>query len=64
MRLHYAIAVGAVVLIGFGVKLVFFPAPASEADISAVKSGGMNILQMEIDHPMKNLPVQEVKDPI
>jgi hypothetical protein len=65
MRSHHAIAVVAAVLIAFGVKLFFFSAPAAEADIHAVKGDSMNVLQMHIDHPnMKNLPTQDVKDPI
>jgi hypothetical protein len=65
MRSHHAIAVVAAILIALGVKLLFFSAPAAEADIHAVKSDSMNVLQMHIDHPnMKNLPVQDVKDPI
>ena len=65
MRLHYAITVVAVILIGFGVKLFFFSAPSAEADLHAVKNGSMNVLQMHIDHPnIKTLPVLDVKDPI
>jgi hypothetical protein len=65
MRLHYAITVVAVILIGFGVKVFFFPAPIAEADLHAVKNGSMNVLQMHIDHPnVKDLPVLDVKDPI
>jgi hypothetical protein len=37
MRLHYAIAVVAVILIGFGVKLFFFQAPGVEASIPGAK---------------------------
>ena len=57
MRLHHAIALAAAVLIGFGVKLIFFPAPA-EADASGVKSSSMNVLQMH----HKGLPVQKMSD--
>jgi hypothetical protein len=65
MRLRYAITVVAVILIGFGVKLFFFSAPAAEADIFAVKNGSMNVLQLHIDHPnIKSLPVLDVRDPI
>ena len=65
MRLHYVITVVAVILTGFGVKLIFFSAPTAEADLDAVKNGSMNVLQMHIDHPnIKNLPVLDVKDPI
>jgi predicted acyltransferase len=58
MRLHHAIAVAAAILIGFGVKLFFFPAPIAEADTSGVKSSTMNVLQMH----HKGLPVQKVSD--
>jgi hypothetical protein len=65
MRIHHAIAVVALILIGFGVKFFFFSAPAAEADIRAVNNATMNILQMQTDYPnMKSLPVQDVKDPI
>jgi hypothetical protein len=65
MRLYYAIAVVAAILIGIGVKLSFLPAPAVEADIPTGANANMNILQMHIDHPkMKDLPVLDVKDPI
>ena len=58
MRIHHAIAVTAAILIGFGVKLFFFPAPIAEADASGVKSSSMNVLQMH----SKGLPVQKVSD--
>ena len=58
MRLHHAIAVTAAILIGFGAKLFFFPAPIAEADASSIKSSSMNLLQMH----SKGLPVQKVSD--
>ena len=65
MRANHVIAVVAVILIGFGVKLFFFSAPAVEAGIHTGANASMNILQMHIDHPnMKNLPALDVKDPI
>jgi hypothetical protein len=65
MRLRYAITVAAVILVGFGVKLFFFSAPAAEADMYAVKNGSMNVFQLDIDHPnIKTLPALDVKDPI
>jgi len=65
MRLYYVIAVVAAILIGFGVKLLFLPAPAVEAGIHPGANANMNILQMDINHPnMKNLPALDVKDPI
>ena len=58
MRAHYAIAVVAVILIGFGAKLFFF-APTAEADIRVVKGVGLDVLHM---HENKNLPVQKIHD--
>jgi hypothetical protein len=55
MRLHHATAVVATVLVGFGVKVFFFPAPIAEAD---TKSSSMNVLQMH----HKGLPVQKMSD--
>ena len=55
MRFHHAIAVVAAVLVGFGVKLFFFPAPIAEAD---AKSSTMNVLQMH----HRGLPVQKIND--
>jgi hypothetical protein len=63
MRAHHIVAVVAVILIGFGVKLFFFSVPAVEAGIHAGEDAPMNILQMHIDYPkMKNLSVQDIKD--
>jgi hypothetical protein len=58
MRVHHPIAVAAAVLIGFGVKLFFFPAPIAEADAGGVKSSSLNVLQMH----HKGLPVQKMSD--
>jgi hypothetical protein len=63
MRAHHAIAVVAVILISFGVKMFFFSPPTAEADIHAVQSASMNVLQMTIDHPNRNNhPVQKMHD--
>jgi predicted acyltransferase len=63
MRAHHAIAVVAVMLIGFGVKLFFFPVPAAEADTPPVLSASVDTLQMHIDHPnIKNLPPHKLRD--
>jgi hypothetical protein len=63
MRAHHAIVVVAIMMIGFGVKLFFFPAPVAEADTLAVPSASMDIRQMHVDHPnTKNLPVQKLHD--
>lgn len=60
MRVHHVIAVVAVLLIGLGAKQYFFPPMAAEADIRAIPSSTMNVLQMHIDHP--NLPEQKTHD--
>jgi hypothetical protein len=61
MRTHHAIgAVVAVILIGVGVKLFFFPPATALAAVDAGASSSMNVLQMHIDHP--NLPVQRTHD--
>ena len=63
MRAHHAIAVVAVMLIGFGVKLFLFSASTAEADTQAVSHASMNVFQMHIDHPnLKNMPVQKMHD--
>jgi Bacterial regulatory helix-turn-helix protein, lysR family len=51
MRAHHAIAVVAVILISFGVKMFFFSAPTAEADIHAGPSASMDVLKILTDHP-------------
>jgi hypothetical protein len=64
IRLRYAIAVVAVILIGFGVKLFFLRPSAVKVGINAGANASMDILQMHRDHPnMKNLPVLGLEDP-
>jgi hypothetical protein len=58
MRAYHAIAVVAVIVVGFGLKLIFFPAPIAEANVGSVKSVSMDISEMQI----KNLPVQKLHD--
>ena len=63
MRAHHVIAVVTVLIIGLGAKQFFFPVTEAEADLRAVPSASMNVLQMHIDHPnMKNIPVQKMHD--
>ena len=57
MRAHHAIAVAAVILFGFGMKLLFFSVRIAESDIRVVK--GMDISKM---HENKNLPSQTMHD--
>ena len=61
MRAHHVIiAAVAVILIGIGVKLIFFWAPTAEATILSVKSPSMDI--SELHRNTKNLPVQKIHD--
>ena len=57
---HVIIAAVAVILIGLGVKLIFFWAPPAEANLLSVKSVSMDISEMERN--AKNLPVQKIHD--
>jgi len=59
MRAHHVIAVVAVILVGFGVKLIFFTAPTAEADPLFIKSVGVDVSQL---HQNVNLPVQQFHD--
>ncbi len=55
MRTHQAVAVVAVVLLGFGAKQYFFSTPTAHASI--------NVSQMSLDYPdVKYLPVQKLDD--
>ena len=66
LREHHVIAVVAVVLISFGVKMFFLSAPTAEANIhavpSAIPSASVNVLQMHRDVDTKSLPVQKMND--
>jgi hypothetical protein len=55
MRARHTTAVVALVIIGFAVKLFFFPAPPAEAEVQL----GLDISRMHIG---KDLPVQKVHD--
>jgi hypothetical protein len=60
MHAHHAIAIAAVILVGFGLKLIFFSAPIAEADVGSVKSVSMDIFQIHQNN--KNLPVENFSD--
>jgi hypothetical protein len=57
---HVIIAVVAVVLAGFAVRLIFFSAPTAEASLLSAKSLSMDI--SEVHRSSKNLPVQKIAD--
>ena len=60
MRAHHAITIVAAILVGFGLKLIFFSAPIAEADVGSVKSVSMDISEMH--QSIKNLPVEKLHD--
>ena len=60
MRAHHVITIIAVILVGVGLKLTFFAAPAAEADSLSIKSVSLDISQMHQN--TRNLPVQKLHD--
>jgi hypothetical protein len=60
MRAHHAIAIVAILLIGFGLKLTFFSAPPAEAVVPPVEIVRMDVFQMQQN--IKNLPEQKMND--
>jgi hypothetical protein len=60
MRAHHVIAVVAAILVGVGVKLIFFTVPTAEADSLSNKSVRVDISQLHQN--AKNLPAQKFHD--
>ena len=60
MRAHHAIAIVAILLIGFGLKLTFFSPPPAEAVVPQVEIVRMDVFQMQQN--AKNLPEQKMND--
>jgi hypothetical protein len=56
--LHHLIAVAAILLFVFGLKIV---ASTTEADASVVPSTTLNVLQMQMDY-VNYLPAQQIRD--
>ena len=59
---HLIIAVLAVLVIGLGAKQYLFPPMEAEANLHAVPSASISVLQMHRDINVKNLPVQKMHD--
>jgi hypothetical protein len=59
MRANTTLAVVAAILIGFGVKLIFFSAPIASASLQVVPGTSMDVLHM---HENKSLSVQKSHD--
>jgi hypothetical protein len=60
MHARHVTAVVAVILVGVGVKLIFFTARTAEADSLSIKSVGVDISQLHQN--VKNLLVQKFHD--
>jgi hypothetical protein len=60
MRAHHAIFIVSAILVVFGLTLIFFSAPITVADASVVKSGSMDISEMQ--RSMTSLPVEKLHD--
>lgn len=60
MRVHHVIAVFVVLVIGVGAKQFLFPPKQAQADINP--SANMDVVQMQKDINMHNLPVQKMHD--
>lgn len=60
MRAHHVIAVIVVLIIGLGAKEYLFPPKQADADVFPTAT--MNVLQMDADMDMKQLPQQKMND--
>ena len=62
MRIRHIVAIAAIVVVGFGVK-VLVSSSRAHANLEAPTNARMNVLQMHLDYPnMKNIPVQNIHD--
>jgi hypothetical protein len=63
MRLRYVVAIGAILVIGLGARVVTSSVSRAHANLDARTNDSMNVLQMHRDYPnMKNVPLQKVHD--
>ena len=62
VRTHPVIAIAAMLIISFVVKMFFLSAPTAEAKRHAIPSASVNVLQMHRDVNTKSLPVQKMND--
>ena len=59
MRTHHMLGIVSVLLIGFGIKLVFFPVPVATAGFSFTSGPTLDVSRM---HENKQLPQQALRD--
>jgi hypothetical protein len=57
MRIRHVTTVVAVILVGFGVKVIFFSTPPAEADLLSVR---IDVSQMHQN--ISDLPVEKIRD--
>lgn len=62
MRAHHVITVIAVLVIALGAKHLLFPLKQANADINAIPSASVNVLQMQRGIDATSLPVQKMND--
>lgn len=62
MQSRYAI-IAAVVVVFLAVQIFVLSGPKASSDV-LLTNGSMNIQQLTIDHPAKDLPLQIVENPI
>ena len=60
MNAHHAIAIVAVILVGFGLKLIFFSTPIAEADVAPVGSVRIEISEVHLNS--KSLSLEKFHD--
>jgi hypothetical protein len=63
MRYHHAIAIAAVLAVGFAIRIFAFASPEAGAK-QPINNGGIDLHQMMIQYPTKDLPVQDVENPV
>jgi hypothetical protein len=61
MRSHPVITIAAVLVVGFGIKMFYFPSQPAEAQLSATN---MDIFQLQSAVPMKGLQEEHIAQPV
>jgi hypothetical protein len=65
MRTYHILGIAILLMVGFGIKVFFFQSSATEARRDLPARASMDTFQMHLDFPkLKEIPVQDVKDPI
>jgi hypothetical protein len=65
MRTYHVVGVAILVMVGLGIKIFCFPNWATDAHRDLPKRASMETFRMHLDFPkVRDIPVQDVKDPI